>query len=180
MVRYARLTPDRRLALGRGGGTLAYRSRIGRSFEYSGLQKEELRRDLSWLYPGLADVRLTHAWAGPVERSPVGLPAFGRLDGDPRLTYAIGYSGTGIAPAALGGRVLASLALDRDDEWAALSDPLCRIQDSGSLPPEPLRYLGGRLVQRAVLRSDRAEDRGRAAGRVDRMLSGLAPRPVED
>ncbi len=179
MVRYARLTPDRRVALGRGGGTLAYGGRVGPAFTHSAAQEEELRRDFARLYPELADLRLTHAWAGPVERSPHGVPAFGRLGGDRRLAYAIGYSGTGIAPAALGGRILASLVLDRQDEWAELSEPLCRMQGSASLPPEPLRYVGGLLVQRSVRRGDRAEDAGRRPGAVDRALGRLAPKPVE-
>lgn len=56
-----------------------------------------------------------------------------------------------MGPSRLGGRILASLALGRDDPWSRcpLVERRCR-----SFPPEPLRYLGGSLVRNAVLRKD--------------------------
>ena len=43
------------------------------------------------------------------------------------------------------------------------------------LPPEPVRYLGARLVRAAVARKEAAEDAGREPGRWDAALAGLAP-----
>jgi hypothetical protein len=43
------------------------------------------------------------------------------------------------------------------------------------LPPEPLRYLGGRVVQAAVARKEQAEDAGRSPSWIDRRLVRLAP-----
>jgi hypothetical protein len=100
-----------------------------------------------------------------------GLPFFCTL-GRPDLVCGAGFSGNGVGPSALGGRILASLALGLDDEWAHCG--LVRPPPSG-LPPEPLRYFGGRVVRGAVARKERAEDAGCAPAMIDRALARLAP-----
>ena len=72
----------------------------------------------------------------------------------------------------LGGKILRSLALALDDDWArcGLVQPLKR-----AFPPEPLRYVGARIVRHAVEQSDRAADEGRVPGFVIRGLTRLAP-----
>jgi hypothetical protein len=50
-----------------------------------------------------------------------------------------------------------------------------RSVTGGWLPPEPLRYLGGRLVREAVARKERAEDEGRRASRRTLAIAKLAP-----
>jgi hypothetical protein len=84
----------------------------------------------------------------------------------------LGFSGNGVGPTVLGGRILASMALEREDEWRRCG--LVRAAPRG-LPPEPLRYLGGRIVQAAVRRKEEAEDLERAPSVVDRALTRLAP-----
>ena len=61
-----------------------------------------------------------------------------------------------MAPTALGGRILAALTLELDDEWSgsALVQPLNR-----DFPPEPLKYFGGLIVQAAIERKDRYDQR---------------------
>ena len=124
------------------------------------------------LYPPLADLPVTHNWMGPIDRSEVGLPFFSRLGGREDILYGLGYSGNGVGPTFVGGRILASLALGLDDEWSRAGlarDPV------GLFPPEPIRYLGGLLVRRAVERKEAAEDRGSSADRATLLLAGLAP-----
>src|SRR5207248_2390883 len=69
-------------------------------------------------YPMLADVPVEGSWTGPIDRSRTGLPFFGELPGMPGVLVGVGYSGNGVGPSYLGGRMLASLALGRDDEWS--------------------------------------------------------------
>ncbi len=79
--------------------------------------------------------------------------------------------------AAVGGHVLASLALGLDDEWSrsALVDaPVAR-----RLPPEPLRWLGAQLVRGAVVRVGRAQLAAREPSRAARALAGLVPRGLD-
>jgi glycine/D-amino acid oxidase-like deaminating enzyme len=93
-------------------------------------------------------------------------------DDVPRVVYGVGFSGNGVAPALLAGRILASLALGREDEWSG-----CALAGGppGRFPPEPVRFLGGQLVRRAVARKERREDAERPVGGLTRSLAALAP-----
>ena len=121
------------------------------------------------VYPS-ADARVAAAWTGPIDRSRTGLPFFTRL-GD-RVAAGAGYSGRGIAQSFLGGRILASLALELDDEWSScglVGPPPAR------LPPEPFRYAGGVALRAAVAAEERAEDEGRRPPLAARAAVRLAP-----
>jgi putative aminophosphonate oxidoreductase len=171
MVHYYRTTPDGRIALGKGGGRLAYGAHIGPSFTGTAPIEPELAARLRWLYGFLADVPMATSWTGPIDRTLDGLPFFTAL-GRPDLVCGAGYSGNGVAPSVLGGRILASLALGLDDEWSQCG--LVRRPPPG-MPGEPARFLGGNVVRRAVARKERAEDEGWPPGALDRALARLAP-----
>lgn len=177
MVDYYRTTRDGRIAFGKGTGGLAYGSKIGAVFSddpYSiALTKADLRRT----YPMLDDIDLTHSWSGPIDRTYDSLPVFGHLHGNANIHYGIGWSGNGVGPSRLGGRILASLALGRKDQWSqcALVGRTCK-----QFPAEPIRYLGGSLVRHAVIRKERAEMAGRKPATLHRMLAKLAPAGLED
>lgn len=174
LVNYYRTTPDGRLCFGKGGGAIAYRGRLGSRMDGATPRRAEVREEMVRFYPSLADARIDAAWQGPATRTATGLPFFGRLPGCEGIVYGHGYTGNGVGPSYLGGRILASLALRRDDEWS--QTPLVVARPAVFMPPEPFRYLGGRLVRRAARRKDRAEDEGRVPGRLDRALAGLAPK----
>ena len=76
-----------------------------------------------------------------------------------------------------GGKILASLALDSRDEWSQ-----CGLvtQKPLRLPPEPIRYAGGRMVREAVRRKDLAEASGQEPSRAMVWLASLAPAGLED
>ena len=171
MVNYYRTTRDGRIALGKGGGRLAYGTRIGSSFSGRSPIEPDLAARLRLLYPFTAAVPVAASWTGPIDRTVDGLPFFTAL-GRPDLVCGAGYSGNGVAPSVLGGRILASLALGLDDEWARCG--LVRRPPRG-MPGEPARYIGGNIVRNAVGRKERAEDDGRPVAAIDRALAGLAP-----
>ena len=172
LVNYYRTTLDGRLVFGRGGGKLAFGGNVSTSFDGPTPRRDVVAASMYALYPSLRDVPVTHAWMGPIDRTQVGLPFFGRLGGREDVVYGLGYSGNGVGPTFLGGRILASLALGLDDEWSRAG--LVR-EPAGVFPPEPLRYVGGRLVRSAVERKEDAEDRGGRAGRLTLLLADLAP-----
>jgi putative aminophosphonate oxidoreductase len=172
LVNYYRNTLDGRLVFGRGGGKLAFGGKIGTAFDGSSPRADAVTESMHALYPSLHDVRVTHNWMGPIDRTQVGLPFFSRLGGHEDVLYGLGYSGNGVGPTYLGGRILASLALGLDDEWSRAGLARAPV---GRFPPEPVRYLGGRLVRSAVERKEAAEDRGNRAGRVTLFLADLAP-----
>jgi glycine/D-amino acid oxidase-like deaminating enzyme len=165
--------------VGRGGGTLGFAGHVGPAFDFSPKQAAEVEADFRFLYPELRDVPIARAWAGPVDRSTTGLPWFGQLEQDPRVHYAIGYTGHGVGASALGGRILASALLDRRDEWSSLAQCFQRARQ-GRYPPEPVRYLAGRVVRAAVARKERAEREGRQPWAIDKSLARLAPATISD
>ena len=62
------------------------------------------------LFPALQGRRITHAWGGPIDVSPSHLPQIGSLGAGP-VHYAFGYTGNGVGPSHLAGRILSGLAL---------------------------------------------------------------------
>jgi putative aminophosphonate oxidoreductase len=174
LVNYYRTTLDGRIAFGQGGGLMARGGRIGRGFNGAAPPRraEEVAASFRELYPVLADVATPVSWTGPIDRTHDALPVFGRLGGRPDLVFGAGYSGNGVGPSFLGGRLLASLALGLDDEWSHSAELL---KPRGGFPPEPIRYLGAHVVRRAVARKERLEDRGKTAGPATSFVAGLAP-----
>ena len=124
------------------------------------------------IYPNFSDVPIATSWTGPIDRSLSGLPFFGRLDGRDDLLYGLGFSGNGVGPTSVGGRILASLALGAKDEWSECG--LVR-EEVGLFPREPVRYVGGRMVIAANRRKERLEDQGQTPGPLTVKLAGLAP-----
>jgi putative aminophosphonate oxidoreductase len=172
MVHYYRATDDGRIAFGKGGGRLAFGGRIGASLQGRSPVEPELVTRMLSVWPSIAAAGLDCSWAGPIDRTIDAMPFFHAV-GRPDLIAGAGFSGNGVGPSALAGRVLASLALGRADEWSRCG--LVRRPPSG-MPPEPLRYLGGTLVRSAVARKERAEDAGRPPTPVDVALARMAPR----
>jgi hypothetical protein len=130
------------------------------------------REHLVRTFPQLRGRAITHAWGGPIDIAPAHLPSIGTL-GD-RVHYAFGYTGNGVGPAQLAGRILAALALDRPDPLRTL--PLVDPEPDRPIPPEPLRWLGGTTVLRALRRKEEAEDAGRCADPVTGFVAGLPER----
>ncbi len=171
MVNYYRTTRDGRIAWGKGGGRLTPAGRVN-PFDLDRRHTAEAARRMRTIYPMLADVPIAAEWSGWVDRSVTGLPVFGRLRGNRRVVYGIGFSGNGVGPTRLGGRILASLARGVDDEWSTCG----LVSDRhDKFPPEPARYAGSIAVRSAVARKERADDAGRRPDRVSRWLAGFAP-----
>jgi glycine/D-amino acid oxidase-like deaminating enzyme len=156
-LHYFRTTPDGRVLMGSGSGPVGFGGRLDGRFTDDGPTVERAAAGLRRLLPSVGGVRIERSWGGPIDVSADHLPFFGTVSGG-RVHYGMGYSGHGVGPAWLGGKILASLVLGRDDEWTAL--PLC-ARDVSRLPPEPLRRLGGGLVRSAILACEGAEERGR-------------------
>ncbi len=164
-LHYFRTTGDGRIAFGWGGGRLAYGARLGGRIEVDPAVAGRLCAEIARFFPGLAGRRIEAAWGGPVDVSPIHLPSVGSIGGG-RIHYVCGFTGNGVGPAHLTGRVLASLALDRRNELTRLG----LVEPSQPpVPPEPLRYIGGNAVRSALLRKEDREDAGRPGG----TLAGL-------
>jgi glycine/D-amino acid oxidase-like deaminating enzyme len=141
-------------------------------FGYNPDAARVLEQDLARLVPFAAGAEVTNSWGGPIDRTVDGVPMFGRLPGRVPIVYGVGYSGNGVAPCLTGGKILASSALGRDDEWSSCG---LNLGPQGRFPPEPIRYVGGFVVRSAVRRKERREDEGRSVDVLTRKVAGLAP-----
>ncbi len=96
VVSYWRQSEDGRLLFG-GGESYGYRFPA----DIAAL----VRRPLGRIYPGLAQVPITHAWGGTLAVTTTRAPHFARTA--PGVLSASGYSGHGVAMAVMAGRLVA-------------------------------------------------------------------------
>jgi glycine/D-amino acid oxidase-like deaminating enzyme len=155
-IHYFRTTDDGRVLMGSGSGPIGFGGAVGARFFTDAATAARAELGLRKLLPALADVRVTHAWGGPIDVSSDHLPFFGTVAGA-RIHHGAGYSGSGVGASWIGGQVLASLVTRRDDEWTRLALVRRRVP---TLPPEPVRRLGGGLVRSAILTCEEREEDG--------------------
>ncbi len=172
LLHYYRTTADGRVALGQAGGSVALGGRIGPRFDHSPRLTTEVEAAFRRLFPALAGTKISAAWGGPIDRGLTGLPLIGRTNPAGNIVHALGWSGNGVGPSRLGGKFVASLVQDRDDVWTR--SPLVDFEHP-AFPPDPIRYLGSKVVRAAVSRKERAELKGREPGRVVRALAAQVP-----
>lgn len=158
-VDYLSRTPDGRILFGGRGAPYHFGSRIDPAFDQHAATHALLRRMLRDWFPALADIGFTHAWGGPLAAPRDWMPSFWH-DPEAGVAAAYGYTGQGVATSRLASRVLADLITTGDT-------PLRDLPMVGHRPPrwepEPLRWLGVRLVQKGLERLDaRAERTARA------------------
>ncbi|MEA2418365.1 MAG: hypothetical protein QOE60_571 [Thermoleophilaceae bacterium] len=174
LLHYFRTTRDGRILLGWGGGRLAYGTRVNGRVEVDPEVARTTHAALLRLFPALEGRRITHAWGGPIDVSPSLIPQIGTLPGRP-VHFGFGYTGNGVGPTNLVGRTLASLASGQADELTRL--PLVGADAGAWVPPEPLTWLGGSVVRRALVRSERIQDQGRTPDPLTRAVCA-APRAM--
>ena len=167
-----RSTAEGRINAGVTGGRIGFGGLGGARFEGRSRREGDIRAALLRGHPLLAEPSFIDSWCGPIDRTRSGLPLFGRLARSPDILYGYGFSGNGVATTPLAGRILASLALDAQDEWAGCG--LVRPVEAW-MPPEPIKYVGALLVRHAVRRKDRLAYEDREPGPILRRLAALAP-----
>ena len=168
-LHYFRTTPDGRVAMGSGSGSLGPGGAVDARFFTDSPTAGRAEAGLRKLLPALAAAKVERAWGGPIDVSSDHLPFFGTLAGT-RVHYGAGYSGSGVGASWLGGQALASLVLRADDEYTALPLVGRRVP---ALPPEPLRRLGGGLVRGAILACEEREEDGRRGPLPARLVAAL-------
>jgi glycine/D-amino acid oxidase-like deaminating enzyme len=155
-LHYLRTTPDGRIAFGMGGTQPHLGHRIGPRYAHDERAVRICVEDLHRMFPTFADVPIEAAWGGPVDVAGHHLPFFGSF-GAGNVHYGLGYTGNGVAPSHLGGRILSLRTLSRSDD--VLDLPLVDMEPK-RFPPEPLRSPGAFVVNEAIRRKDEFEDRG--------------------
>ncbi len=152
---YYRLTADDRILWGGydavyypGNDVSAARAQRPATFDL-------LARQFFTTFPQLEGLRFTHCWGGVIDTSSRFCATFGTTHAG-RVSYAVGYTGLGVAASRFGARV----ALDLLDDPAS---ELLRLDFVRSkpfpFPPEPLRSVVVGITRRAIARADRRAGR---------------------
>ncbi|NLS12966.1 FAD-dependent oxidoreductase [Vibrio sp. SM6] len=170
-VHYYRDTPDGRMMLGKGGNKFSFNNQVDPMFNVTSNYRPMLEKAFKQLFPSLANEKLADCWTGGSDRSATGFPFFGQLRKQSNVVYGLGYSGNGVSQTRIGGKILASMALDLNNEWTQ-----CGLAQGplGHFPPEPFRWCGAMMVRNAVRRKEEAEDRGENPFIIDKWLAKLA------
>ena len=175
-LHYGRTTRDGRIALGGGGGRAAWGGRIGRAFTHDAGSARRAAEGLRRWFPSLGDVRIDDAWGGPIDMTDDHRPWFDTLPGG-RVHFGLGYSGNGVAPAILGGRILAALAAGGAADEEVTTLPIVgRAATPRAFPPEPFRGVGARVFREAMVRREAAEEAGRPPPRLAAGVSRIPRR----
>ena len=126
---YYRLSADKRLLFG------------GLS-NYTGLEpanaEDVMRSKMAKVFPALRNVQIDYKWAGNMAISVRRMPQIGRIKNS-NVLYVTGYSGHGVAPTHMAGRILAE-AVDGDSYRFDLMNKMFHL-------PWP----GGRLLRRPAM-----------------------------
>ncbi len=156
-VDYLQRTADGRILFGGRGAPYRMGSLIADTLDRHEPTHAMLRRLMIEWFPMLHDVRITHAWGGPLGMPRDWMPTTS-YDAAAGVARAGGYTGSGVATTNLFGRVMADLI-------TGAVTPLTRLPTvnhrSPNWEPEPLRWLGIRYVQEGFKRlDDRAQRTG--------------------
>ncbi|MGZ5343648.1 MAG: NAD(P)/FAD-dependent oxidoreductase [Actinomycetota bacterium] len=171
-LRYFRTTPDGRIAFGAASAAAGLGVGLGPRLRYDERSVAKLVDDVRRFFPSWSDLAIEAAWGGPMDVTGRHLPSFGTLPGG-TLHYGLGYTGGGVGPCHLGGKILSALALGVEDEHTAL--PLVDLEMM-RFPPEPFLSVGAAITQHAIVRKDEAEDRGRRTDPLTRFVAKLPRR----
>jgi glycine/D-amino acid oxidase-like deaminating enzyme len=107
---YFRLSADGRMLW---GGMCNYSGRVPKSVERA------LRPGMLKVFPQLKEARTDFTWGGNIAISLNRIPQFGRIEGN--TYYVQGYSGHGVAPTHIAGKVLADIVAGESEQFELLS-----------------------------------------------------------
>ena len=156
---YYRRTLDDRVLFGGYDANYHFPGRIDPRLEQSA-SHDLLARHFFEIFPQLEGLRFTHRWAGVIDTTSRFTPVFGTALGG-RLSYAVGYTGLGVASTRFGARVALDLVDGRDSEVTRLG--MVRRKPM-PFPPEPIRL--PRCAPRAPASPPRTAPAGATSGCV--------------
>jgi glycine/D-amino acid oxidase-like deaminating enzyme len=166
---YYRRTADDRIVFGGYDAIYYFGNRTDAGKEQRDASHRLLAAHFYATFPQLADVRMSHRWAGIIDTTSRFTPAFGTAMGG-RVAYALGYTGLGVAASRFGARVALDLLAGRETERTAVAMVRRRPVP---FPPEPLRWPSVQVTRAALAREDRTGRRGRLLRTMDRFGVGF-------
>jgi glycine/D-amino acid oxidase-like deaminating enzyme len=164
---YYRLTEDNRILWGGYDAIYFWRGKVGPELESRPETWAKLSAHFFDTFPQLEGVRFTHAWGGVIDTCSRFCVFWGRAMGG-RVSYAVGYTGLGVASARFGGEVM----LDLLDGKRSVATETSFVRDKPlPFPPEPFKFLGIQATRWSLDHEDRTGKRNLWLRFLDR--SGL-------
>lgn len=148
---YYRLSKDNRVHFGGFDAVYHFGSSFRSELEQRPATFARLARHFFATFPQLEGLRFTHAWGGAIDTCSRLFAFHGRSHaGD--VTYAIGFTGLGVAASHFSARLMLDLLAGEPTERTRLAAPQAR---PFPFPPEPFRFLTIQLTQWSLARADR-------------------------
>ncbi len=141
LIHYYRLTPDNRLVMGGGPVGLTYDGNLNADSDEAAWK--HLEEHISFLFPHLKGVPITHRWGGPFSVTLDLTPALGYV-GDPRAVYNFGCMGHGVSMMHLNACTLRDLLLEKQTDLTASPFVNRRVIH---WPPEPIRLVAAQAIR---------------------------------
>ena len=152
---YYRQTADGRIMWGGYDAVYRYGGPVGPQLDDHEPAFAMLSQHFFTTFPQLEGLRFSHRWGGAIDTCSRFSVFFGKALGG-RVTYALGYTGLGVAASRFGGRVALDLLDGRENEATALTMVRRRPLP---FPPEPLRTGVIQLTRNRLAAADRNEGR---------------------
>ena len=167
---YYRQTDDGRIVWGGYDAIYVFGGRVAPERDQRPETFELLAEHFFATFPQLEGLRFTHRWGGAIDTCSRFSALWGRALGG-RAAYVVGFTGLGVGASRFGARVALDLLDGRDTERTRLEMVRRRPLP---FPPEPARWAGIQLTQRALARADeRAGRRGPWLRTLDRLGLGF-------
>lgn len=173
-VLYFQRTVDGRVLLGQGSGLPIYKANLTASNNHNANLLPPVVKELHRMYPSLTDVKIDYEWVGPIDIVATHIPMLGTLKNEPNILYCVGWSGTALAQAPVVSRILASKMLGSTDTWS--KSKLFNQAHRTRIFPEPMRFIGAKLVRLAVIRLVGLQIKNKKVDPITKFLVSLMPR----
>jgi glycine/D-amino acid oxidase-like deaminating enzyme len=152
---YYRQTEDDRILWGGYDAVYDFGGRVAPERDQRPATFELLAEHFLTTFPQLEGLRFSHRWGGAIDTCSRFSALWGSaLDG--RAVYVVGFTGLGVGASRFGAQVGLDLLEGADNERTRLGMVRTRPMP---FPPEPARWAGIRLTQRALARADDREGR---------------------
>jgi glycine/D-amino acid oxidase-like deaminating enzyme len=166
---YYRLTADNRILWGGYDALYFFGSRVHRDLESRPESWALLSKHFFETFPQLEGIKFTHAWGGAIDTCSRYCVFWGRAMGG-RVSYALGYTGLGVASSRFGAEVM----LDILDGRRTLATATSFVRDKPvPFPPEPFRFVGIQATRWSLDREDRTGRRNVWLRTLDRLGLGF-------
>jgi glycine/D-amino acid oxidase-like deaminating enzyme len=152
---YYRQTVDDRILWGGYDAVYDFGGRVAPERDQRPATFERLAEHFTTTFPQLEGIRFTHRWGGAIDTCSRFSALWGTALGG-RAAYVVGFTGLGVGASRFGARVGLDLLEGADNERTRLEMVRRRPLP---FPPEPARWAGIRLTQRALARADERDGR---------------------